>query len=155
MGALLRIPLDVLNRRALEGSVRSDVERAAELLVQALALCPDHPRASFELALCEYALGRDDARTEELFDRAGRFDRAPRKGNGAIDDRVRAVAREFPDVLFVDADRLFADRVPMGLVGWEQMLDHCHLNGGARRVLMADFAAAIRGRWPSKSAPRK
>ena len=49
--------------------------------------------------------------------------------------------------MLLDSDALFATRVPGGLVGWEWMTDHCHLNRGAATVLMEDVAHAINERW--------
>lgn len=126
---------------------RAAVERAEQRLTAALAICPDHPRVLFELALVEYALGRDEATVVRHFEEAARYDRAPRKSSGATNDLVAAVAAELPDVLLFDADALFSSRMPLGLVGWEWMYDHCHLNAGAGRVLMRDFAQAIAARW--------
>lgn len=126
---------------------RAGLERAETLLEEVLAAQPDHPRALFELGLVRLALGRSGSEVLGPLEDAGRFDRAPRKGNIVTNECVRDAARECGEALLVDADALFASRMPMGLVGWEWMDDHCHLNGGARLVLMDDLARAILERW--------
>jgi len=35
----------------------------------------------------------------------------------------------------------------MQLVGWEWMVDECHVGFGARRLLMRDLANALLARW--------
>lgn len=127
-------------RRELDEGDREALEQARELLHRALAIAPDHPRALFELALVEYALAGDEAEIVRLFTDAARYDRAPRKGSELSNGIVRELAARHPGVRLVDADAIFCERVPMGLVGWEWMIDHCHLCFGARPVVMADLA---------------
>jgi len=145
--------LDKLHERSFGRRQREAFARAEELLEEALALCPDHPRALFELALVTYARGGDDARVARLFADAARYDRAPRKGNDAVNAIIREVAAELPGVELLDADALFAARVPDGLVGWEWMLDQCHFTVGAGKVLMADLAELLVPE-PAVSEPR-
>ena len=38
---------------------------------------------------------------------------------------------------------MIRERMPMGLVGWEWMRDHCHLNHGALAVFMEDLAREL------------
>lgn len=130
-------------------ALERQLTRAKAFLRNALKLCPDHPRALFELALVGYLLADDDELVRRHFEQAAEFDRAPRKGNEATNSIVRRVAADYPEVFLFDADAIFAARVPMGLFGWEWATDHCHLNIGARRVLMRDLAEAIVGRWGS------
>ncbi len=138
---------EILNTHAFDEPTRARLEQAETLLQEALALCADHPRAIFELALVDYALDRDGARTAQLFHEAGRLDRAPRKGNDTTNRIVREVAAELPDVLLVDAQALFARHMPLGLTGWEWMADYCHLNWGGKIVLLDMLAKAMRERW--------
>lgn len=144
--------LERLHARALEPAAKQDLERAVGLLEEALAIAADHPRALFELALASYLLGRPSEDVRELFEDAARFDRAPRKANAAVRERVLEVAAAFPEALLVDVDALFSERMPMGLVGWEWMNDHCHLNLGAMQVMLEDVAQAIVARWYSGPA---
>lgn len=141
--------LGELNARRGDPALREQLSRAKAFLVNALKLCPDHPRALFELALVEYLLEDDDRLVRKHFELAAELDRAPRKGSEATNSIVRKVAADHPEVLLFDADAIFASRVPMGLVGWEWMMDHCHLNIGGRRVLMHDLAEAIVAKWGS------
>ena len=126
----------------------SDLERAEALLDEVLAVSEDHPRALFEKGLVGYLLGRDPASVVECFERAASFDRAPRKGSELINDLVRKVASEVDGVHLLDVDAIFRECHPMGLVGWEWMIDHCHLSYGAREVLMEIFAREIFELWP-------
>jgi lysophospholipase L1-like esterase len=140
--------LATLHRRVLSDERRERLEQAEELLRSALEICPDHPRCLFELGLVGYLLGRDEQEVARNFRDAARFERAPLKANDAVNAIVREVAAQYPSVLLFDAAAIFEERMPMGLVGWEWMLDHCHLNLGAREVLMRDLAGAILERWP-------
>ena len=117
----------------LEASARCD---------EALALLADHPRAHFLKGIVALVLDDDATASAELA-AAGRYDRAPRSVGDACNDRVRGVAREAGAPL-VDAAARFRERSPDGVVGFEIMMDHCHLQPGARRVLMADLVPAVR-----------
>ncbi len=115
--------------------------RAYDFYGELLALCPDEPRGLFQQGLCAYVLGRPEE-AAELFARAGAFDRAPRAGNDVTNGMLRAVAAE-RGVTLVDAAAWFRERCPDGIVGYEVMMDHCHLQAGARVHLMARLAPAI------------
>lgn len=131
----------VLQRR-LEPEWRAPLEQAAGILRELLTDHPRHPRASFDLAAIEQALGRGE-RTRELLETAARFDRAPRKGNAVTNAHVRQVTEEFPGVRFLDVDAGFTQRAADGLVGWEWMLDHCHLGEPASRLVLELIAADL------------
>ncbi|MCP3920194.1 MAG: hypothetical protein GY711_32105 [bacterium] len=139
--------LAALHTGAEEAGERAALERAEAKLVLALEQLPDHPSALFELALVRTALKREAVEVAMLFEQSAGFDRAPRKANGIVHEILRSVAADHPEVLFVDTDALFRERSPMGLVGWEVMIDHCHMNPGAARILMNDLASAIAERW--------
>lgn len=121
---------------------RAALQRAAELLERALVLVPEHPTTLFEAALVGLALDPSDARIVQRFEDAGRFDRAPRRGSRSTNEIVESVAKDHEVELF-DADALFAARMPMGLVGFEWMIDECHLAIGGRKQLMRDVADAL------------
>jgi len=131
---------------------RAALIRAEELLAQAHELAARNAPTLFELGAVMYLLGRDAARTSELLHLAGRYEIAPRKANDAVHERVRAVASARREVLFVDAEARFRECHEYGIVGWEWMLDNCHLSSGGRRALMQLFASAIRARWPALTA---
>lgn len=135
--------LEAFHARTLGKSSRSDLERAEGFLQEALTICPDHPRALFELALLEYLLGRDPELYVLHFEEAARYDRAPRKASALTTDIIRKVAAETEGVHFFDADRVFRECHPDGLIGWEWMSDHCHLHLGGYMQLMKAFAKAI------------
>ncbi len=112
-----------------------DLELAERRLHAAVEIDPQHAFALFELALVSYVLDRDLALVTDLLDRAGDFDCAPRRGSRAINDRMRRIAAAHSVPLF-DAEQVFRELVPEGLIGWETMRDQCHLHPGARRALM-------------------
>ena len=126
----------------------ADLERAEELLLRCVGLLPEHADVHFELALVQYALGRNVAEVERRFLLAGDLDRAPQRANEVVNDTIREVAAEFLEVELFDADAIFAERMPGRLVGYEWMLDHCHMTRGGRIVMMSDLAEAILARWP-------
>jgi len=123
----------------------ASLEIAERELRAALEVCPDHPLALFELGLVQQLLGRDPVLFAGSLKLAARYDRAPRRGNDATNDVVRALASEFQHTRLLDADGVFARRVPHGLMGWEWMADHCHIVGGAKAVLLGDMARAVEG----------
>lgn len=121
---------------------RIALQSSLELLERALKIVPDHPTTLFEAALVGLALDPTGPQIVERFEDAGRFDRAPRRGSRSTNAIVASVAAELEVELF-DADALFASRMPMGLVGFEWMIDECHLATGARKQLMRDVADAL------------
>lgn len=127
---------------------RTEGEQAAlsgseELLAQALESLPDSAALYYELALVRYAQGQRGEDLREALERAARQDRAPRKANPHSNARVRRVAEELSGVTLFDADARFAAASPDGLVGWEWMVDHCHLSHGAGIALLRDMAGAV------------
>lgn len=141
--------LDKLHHRKFGLDWRNRLAVAERRLLSCLEICPDHPRVLFELGLVHYMMQRGGHVVRERLENAARYDRGPRKASGAINDIIREVAAEHPRTLFVDSDEIFAEYMPMRLTGWEWMMDHCHLNIGARVVLMRNFSAALLERWPA------
>jgi lysophospholipase L1-like esterase len=127
---------------------RAQIERAESLLTQALEICPDHPRALFELAVVKYLLGRGDIEVLELFEQAATYDRAPRKGSEAINDIIRKVANDMEGVDLYDIDTLYRACHPGGLISYEFMVDYCHLSFGGRWLLMELVGDRIFELWP-------
>lgn len=140
--------IDRLLRRELNGAQRASVEKAVPLLEQALAIVPDHPLARFDLGLAQWLAGADDAQAVATLAAAQSADRSPHSGNRLSNDLVRRVVAARPAARLLDAERLFAERCPAGLVTYEIMMDACHLQPGARRVLMADLSTAILQGFP-------
>jgi len=66
---------------ALSPAERRALEQAESSLQQALAICPDHPRALFELGLVGLLLQRDPAEVRRLFEAAASGDRRVLMGN--------------------------------------------------------------------------
>jgi tetratricopeptide (TPR) repeat protein len=131
------------HERRLSPDERGDVRQAAERLEQAVRVAPDDPIALFRLAWCLYLLGEDDARAVRLFRDAARYDRAPTHGNDVTNGIVRKLAEEFPDVALVDAEAAVCAHCPDGLVGYELMLDSCHVHAAARPMLLDEFVPTL------------
>ena len=53
------------------------------------------------------------------------------------------MAAAHPGATLLDSAARFAAACPGGLVGYELLMDRCHLQPGARHVLMADVARAL------------
>ena len=127
---------------------RAQIVRAKELLTEALEICPDHPRALFELGIAKYLLGEDELEILECFEKAATYDRAPRKGSEAINDIIRKVASDTPGVDLYDVDKLYRACHPGGLISYEYMVDYCHLSFGGRWLLMELIGDRIFELWP-------
>jgi len=117
------------------GRARTELQAAVELF-------PQHAFALFTLGLVEHALGAEADTIRKYLEDGQRFDCAPRKASELVNDRLRALGQN-ADVQFFDADAYFAQSMPLGLTGWDWMIDHCHLNVGARIVLMRELARVI------------
>ena len=139
--------LERFYRRDVTPDELADLAKVERSLQAVLELCPDHPFAHYELGLVQYLLGRDRAVSIEHLELAASYDRAPRKSSERINDLIREVAREFPEVLLYDADAYLRSLVVGGLVGWECMVDHCHPGPGSYVVVRADLVRAVVERW--------
>ncbi|RKY20327.1 MAG: hypothetical protein DRQ55_08035 [Planctomycetota bacterium] len=131
-----------LHERELTPQEALATQRAAALFEQLLIDCDNHPVATFNLALCTYLLGHNDEGATQLLIDAACFDRTPRRGNQTSNDIVRELAARY-DLTLLDAEALYRARCPDGIIGWEVMLDVCHIHPGARVALMHDIARAV------------
>jgi hypothetical protein len=134
-----------LAQRQLVPPMDRNLRQAVVELEEALVMAPDDPDAHYDLGLACWLLG-DDVRARQAFTDARRFDRAPHSGNVLSNDALRELAAARPQVTLVDAAARFAEHSHAGLVGYEVMMDSCHLQPGARRVLMDMLAPAIVGK---------
>jgi len=121
---------------------REDLARARALLERALAVADGHPGLHHDHALVCWLLG--DARgAARGFERAGALDRAPRRGNAVSNAIVREVAGAHPHVTLFDADARVRASCPAGIIGYEVMMDACHMHPGVRAALMEELADVI------------
>jgi len=128
---------------------RPGLEAANKLLRQARKLQPRDAHILYEGALVDYALGERGTELTRRFERAARFDRAPRKANPESNDRVRRLGAQ--QRYFLDADALFAAASADALVGWEWMCDHCHLTEAGGDALLEAWAEALAPAWKEQS----
>jgi len=133
----------LLLERELDDEWRALCEQHVEECGRALEISPDDPKALYDLGLCLWLLGEDDERAAEMLRAASASDRLPLAANEPINTIVRDVVAAAGDIALVDADRLFRARCPGGLIGFEVMMDHCHLHPGAGNVLLQDVADVI------------
>ena len=134
--------VSAFHARDLSPEERESVAAAVEAARRAVELSPDNALGVFELGLYLYLAG-DTQQAVERRREASRLDCAPNRGNDIPNGIVREVAADHPRAILVDADALFMQRSPEGLVGFEIIMDNCHLHPGARHVLMADLVPAI------------
>ncbi|GJM21404.1 MAG: hypothetical protein DHS20C15_13190 [Planctomycetota bacterium] len=134
--------IERFTQRTLQAGEREMLERALPLLDEALSLDPRSPSVYFMRGVVLWLLARD-VEAVEAFDRARDLDSNAGSASRIINGIVREVAAAHPGVALLDADALFRARVPSGLIGYEVMMDRCHLQPGARWVLELDMARFI------------
>lgn len=125
--------------RDFDEAERAALERARVVLEEGLERFPDDPTFLFQAGLIDYLFGDLDRARRRLRD-AGRYDRAPRRASDATNDIVRDVAEAHPDVRYFDAEGLFHERAPEGIIGFEIMQDECHFHDAVLPLLMLDFS---------------
>lgn len=141
-----------------EGARREAVEgrlaQAAETLEKALAIDPQHAGAQYLLGRMHYEMG-DYVLADQYLSAARDFDVCPLRATTAITKAYIEVlwAR---DAVFVDADQIFRDASPQGLVGQQWLVDHIHprLEGHqllaehiARELVASGLVAAQEADW--------
>lgn len=70
----------------------------------------------------------------------------PNESSERLNDLIREVAGEFPEVLLYDADACLRAQVVSELVGRECLTDQCHPGPSAYEVLREDLARAVHER---------
>ena len=116
-----------LLRRIAEGRAaleRGDAPAAVAELEQAVAIDPGHAEAQYRLGQSYEAASRfDDARGAYV--RARDVDGKPARAFHAFNETVRRLAVEHGAIL-VDAERIFEEASPDGLVGFNLIEDYVH-----------------------------
>ncbi len=122
---------------------------AAERFEEARKLAPEHAFTLFEQGLCVYLLGGTSPRAEKLLREAARADCSPTRGNDLSNDIVRQLADAHPECAFVDAEAWMRSCFPDRLIGYEVMMDNCHMHARVLPFVMDRFvpplAALARG----------
>ena len=146
--------MDFYTNHELTADEAQRLERARRWIDQATELVPDHPKGWFDKGLVCW-LQRDLPAAVEAFDKAASWDRSPSSANERIHAIVRRVAEAHADdgVTYLDVSRWFREHCPDGLVGYEVMMDVCHIQPGARVPLMHLFADTLRALPADRSDP--
>ncbi|MCB9898860.1 MAG: hypothetical protein H6825_12720 [Planctomycetes bacterium] len=137
-------------RREVDEALHADLQRALALLDEAAALAPDYAHTAFDRGLVLYLLG-EDARAVESLRAAICADRTPRCANDLSNAVVRELAAADPRVELLDVDALVRASCPAGLVGYDVLMDVCHLQPGVRVALMRELARVIGARLPEET----
>ena len=140
---LLLKAMERLVARELEAGDADKLRRSDGHLVEALEIVPDHPDSLFARGIIAWLLREDDAVVADWLARAADADRAPRSANRLSNGLVRAVADRVPGVTLLDAEALYRKRTPNGLLGYEILMDACHLQPGIRHAYVRDIARAV------------
>lgn len=126
--------------RCLDGA-SFDLQAAIDLYEQACRLDPQHAGAFYNLAQCYEAAGRQaDAR--DAFLQAKELDICPLRILQPMNDAVLQTARQTGTPL-VDAQALFEDHSPQGIVGSQWLLDHVHPSIKGHELLADTLAAKL------------
>lgn len=133
----------VIHLRQLSAAERDSLGQALTLLRRAQQLTPSSPTVHFDLGLCLYLLGEDDQAAVAALRQAIVLDHAPGQASELSNDMVRDLCASEAGLTLLDSAKLFAERCPSGLVGYEVLMDRCHLQPGARVVLMQDMANTL------------
>lgn len=123
-------------KKSLDTGAAGDAVRALE---EARGLAPGYADVQFQLGRAYEVQGRwDDARA--AFTRARDVDAQPVRSISVLIDTIRKVAAE-KDVPLVDIDRVFEQKAPHGLVGFNLVEDYVHPNKEGHRVIAQELWA--------------
>ncbi|OGP61268.1 MAG: hypothetical protein A2V67_14705 [Deltaproteobacteria bacterium RBG_13_61_14] len=147
-----RVELEDLARQAEEALQAGRHRESARLIAAIMVRDPEHARGHFLEAKEELATGNAAAaRThflEALDLNDSRLFRAPSYQNLAL---LRLAAQE--GVPMLDLARVFDERSPQGMTGFELMDDMCHPTLEGQVLIAAELAAAIAADHPDRFEP--
>ena len=139
-----REQLSELRERATAQSRNQKWEAAATLWREVIALDPGHADSHFQLATSLERQG-DNSGARRHFERALDLDALRFRADTHINERIEAVAKDYPDsaISFVDSAAAF-DRASAPLApGWESLVEHVHYTFDGNDILARVFARAI------------
>lgn len=111
----------------------AEPSEARKFLAVASEIDPDHAGVNFFLGRLAWEAEQwEDAAS--LLRRAKDQDVCPLRALTSIQDAVSEIAREY-DVPLLDAEKLFSDRSPHGIVGNHWLVDHVHPNIEGHQLL--------------------
>jgi tetratricopeptide (TPR) repeat protein len=118
------------------------VESARRALAQARELAPRDAETCYLLGRAHEYLGRFEE-ADAAYRRACELDEQGDRASDAINRAIRAVART-TDVVLVDVERLFHERSPNGLIGFDWIEDYVHPTvRGHQEIAFAIWQALI------------
>ncbi|MBI2565738.1 MAG: hypothetical protein HYV63_01725 [Candidatus Schekmanbacteria bacterium] len=134
----------------LEATAEARVATAEGRLAEAVAKLreaqranPEHARTVYDLAAA-LAAGGETAEAKHYYELARDNDRTPLRAPTRINQIVRRLAAEFPNVILVDIEKLFVEHAPNGIPGWTLFEDYCHPKKESYRLMARAFAEAMR-----------
>jgi tetratricopeptide (TPR) repeat protein len=89
------------------------------------------------------------------FDKAKELDQLRFRAPEAINDKIRKIAREFPNVHLVDTKKLFEQYSPHGIIGKELVMEHVHPNLLGYAVMSEAFFEAIQRQHLIRGKPEQ
>lgn len=131
-----------LIQREFDARQRAWLEDRRQVMERALELVPDDPAALYNLGLCTWLLDGEVEPAAALLRRAAALDRVPLAANDTINGIIRGVARDLA-VPLLDVDAEVRACLPGGLVGFEVMMDHSHLQPGVATAVMDRVARRL------------
>jgi len=116
----------VLVQQASDLEAGRSYDEALKLYLSALQIDDQYAELEFRIARCLWKLG-DYRGAKEHFLRARDLDTLRFRADSKINDINRSVAASVAGVELVDADAIFAEQSPNGVIGSELVYEHVHL----------------------------
>jgi tetratricopeptide (TPR) repeat protein len=133
-----------LKARAVAQSRNLQWRAASTLWRQAIEIDPGHADSHFQLATSLERLG-DHLGAKRHFERALDLDALRFRADTKINDRIRAVSKDYPpaSLSFVDSAAAFNRASAPFSPGWESLVEHVHYTFAGNDVLARMFSRAI------------
>ena len=122
---------------------------ALKLYLSAADIDPQYAELQFRIARCLWAVG-DFAGARERFVRAQDLDTLRFRADTRLNEVIRTVTGETPNVGLVDAAAVFAGESEHGVPGGELFYEHVHMNPRGTYLLARAFFNQIAGILPAE-----
>ena len=121
-------------------------EEALKLYLSALRIDDQYAELEFRIARCLGKMENYQAANEH-FRRARDLDTLRFRADGRINDINRSVASSMPGAELVDADAIFSQQSPHGVIGSELVYEHVHMTPAGNYLLARSIFLVIAGRF--------